>query len=331
MDPFLLLTPILVLGVLALFGFVGCGLSDFNKPPLAPTLNAVGGDERVYLFWDPSEGGDLYDYQVWRSTTAGGPYALVTSLSPTARSFTDRSLTNGTEYFYLLRASEGRGTYYSEETFADSAEIAATPAAAEFKQLTEGSDFANGKTVGTAPFGDVVRASSLIVVWVWYNDSSVHVETVTDSRGNVYLPAADPVRGQNNLNAFKQEIWYLGNVNGGPDVVVTATFSVANGAEKRIVAHEYSGLHPSDPLDKNADTVGASANASSGSVTSADAVLVFGAAVFDAQGDAGPGFQKRSGLGQNVTEDRRADASGTAEATFVNTAQEFIAQVVTFK
>src|SRR5262245_14951685 len=104
MDPFVLLTPILVLGVLALLGFVGCGLGDFNKPLLSPTLNAVAGDERVYLFWDAAEF-DVFEYRLLRSTVKGGPYELVTRLPSTARSHTDRSLENGTEYFYVLEAS----------------------------------------------------------------------------------------------------------------------------------------------------------------------------------------------------------------------------------
>jgi fibronectin type 3 domain-containing protein len=88
-------------------------------PPAAPAgLVATAGNAQVSLSWTASSGATSYHLK--RSTAAGGPYPQVSA--PTAASFTDTGLTNGTTYFYVVSALDSVGES------ADSAQVSATPA-----------------------------------------------------------------------------------------------------------------------------------------------------------------------------------------------------------
>jgi hypothetical protein len=113
-DPFLLLTPILMLGVVALLGFVGCNLvygldeTKVKQPPPAPVnlhVTAVG-DGRVDLAWDPPPtGGPLTQFRVNRQNGQ----AISFSVPPTEPSFTDTTAVNGTAYGYFVTAVNSAG------------------------------------------------------------------------------------------------------------------------------------------------------------------------------------------------------------------------------
>jgi fibronectin type 3 domain-containing protein len=80
---------------------------------------ATAGNAQVILSWTTSANATSYNLK--RSTTTGGPYTLLSS--PTAASFTDTTVTNGTTYFYVVSAvnSAGEG--------ANSSEVSARPTA----------------------------------------------------------------------------------------------------------------------------------------------------------------------------------------------------------
>jgi fibronectin type 3 domain-containing protein len=120
-----------VLSMLMLCGCGGVGTSS-SKPssppaPSSPTvpdapvdLQATGGNSQVALTWGASTGAT--GYQVQRSTDGGGPYAAVGS--PTASSYADTGVTNGTTYYYVVVAINDAGDS------AASAQASATPDAA---------------------------------------------------------------------------------------------------------------------------------------------------------------------------------------------------------
>jgi aryl-phospho-beta-D-glucosidase BglC (GH1 family) len=72
--------------------------------PAAPTgLAAITGDTRAILNWTAVSGAT--GYNVKRATTSGGPYTTVGS--PTATTWTDTGLTNGTTYYYVVSSLNG--------------------------------------------------------------------------------------------------------------------------------------------------------------------------------------------------------------------------------
>jgi len=92
---------------------VGWFVVSFPQPPAAPTglsANDVPGDEggSVDLTWTPSVAAGITQQRLYRSTTSGGPYSLVTKFPDnTTNAFTDTGLASGTTYFYVVRAFNG--------------------------------------------------------------------------------------------------------------------------------------------------------------------------------------------------------------------------------
>jgi hypothetical protein len=76
--------------------------------PAAPAaILASPGDGAVPLRWQSSFGAT--SYTVKRATTSGGPYTTVASGVTTA-SYTDKTVTNGTTYYYVVTAINSAGT-----------------------------------------------------------------------------------------------------------------------------------------------------------------------------------------------------------------------------
>jgi fibronectin type 3 domain-containing protein len=96
-------------------------------PPPAPTgLAATPGDGQVALTWTASAGAT--SYRVKRSTVNGGPYTTVGS--PTATSYTDPGLTNGTTYYYVVSAVNSAGESPNSAQATAMPKAAVTPPAA---------------------------------------------------------------------------------------------------------------------------------------------------------------------------------------------------------
>lgn len=87
--------------------------------PLTPTgLTAVPGNRQVTLNWTATA--NAVSYKIYRSTTAGAEGSVVQS-EFIGTSWTNTGLTNGTRYFYKIRAQNGAGIS------GFSAEVGATP------------------------------------------------------------------------------------------------------------------------------------------------------------------------------------------------------------
>ncbi len=89
--------------------------------PAPANLGASAGDGSVYLIWSAVEEAD--SYSVKRSTQSGGPYSTVQA-GLIATSFTDLSVTNGTQYFYVVSSTGASGEGLN------SGEVPALPVAA---------------------------------------------------------------------------------------------------------------------------------------------------------------------------------------------------------
>jgi hypothetical protein len=101
-------------------GYGGGSGGGTTVPPAPSGLQATAGNAQVSLTWNASSGAT--GYYLKRSTTTGGPYNQIAT--PSATSYTDSAVTNGTKYFYVVSA------YNSAGESANSTEVSATPAAA---------------------------------------------------------------------------------------------------------------------------------------------------------------------------------------------------------
>ena len=84
-------------------------------------LAARAKDGKVQLTW--TDTGPNH-YNVYRSTTAGGPYVFVASTTSTYSTYLDTGLTNGTTYYYVVREAALNG-----DELCQSNEASATPVA----------------------------------------------------------------------------------------------------------------------------------------------------------------------------------------------------------
>ena len=93
-----------------------------QRAPATPPLAAFGraGDATVRISWSPVYGAG--GYRVKRSEVAGGPYEVI-ARDVTWTEYVDRSVTNGTRYYYVVSSVDG-----SQES-SDSPEISAQPLA----------------------------------------------------------------------------------------------------------------------------------------------------------------------------------------------------------
>jgi uncharacterized protein YjdB/fibronectin type 3 domain-containing protein len=91
--------------------------------PSAPTnLTAKPGNAQVVLDWTVSPGATSYN--IYRGTTAGGESATPIATGVTANSYLDFDVTNKTQYFYKVKATNNAGTSnYSSEASATPTQV----------------------------------------------------------------------------------------------------------------------------------------------------------------------------------------------------------------
>jgi len=158
---------------------------DDTTPPAAPTgLTAVAGDASVSLDWADNSESDLAGYDVYRSTTSGGPYAKVNSgLVPTS-SYGDSGLVNGTPYYYVVRAVDT-----SANASASSNQASATPTApAAGTSVSLTSSSANNGSSWTASVTTTVTSngspvSGVVVSGTWSNGTTGTASCPTNANG----------------------------------------------------------------------------------------------------------------------------------------------------
>jgi fibronectin type 3 domain-containing protein len=71
--------------------------------------NTVPSPHSVLLTWTPSVSGNVIGSNVYRGTTAGGPYTKINSSPVSGNSYTDTTVQNGVTYFYVVTAVSNTG------------------------------------------------------------------------------------------------------------------------------------------------------------------------------------------------------------------------------
>ena len=121
LDTYLLLTPLLVLAIVGLLRFIGCGLLVHPASPVAPfQLMTKPFDHRIELSW--LAGGIVDHFKVEFGTEQGGPYSEtgivpVGTMRFSADTLQDGSpLPNGQRFFFRIRSEGPHGdSPYSAE------------------------------------------------------------------------------------------------------------------------------------------------------------------------------------------------------------------------
>ncbi|MBA3402515.1 MAG: S8 family serine peptidase [Actinobacteria bacterium] len=158
---------------------------DDTTPPGAPTgLTAVAGNASVTLDWADNLESDLAGYDVYRSTTSGGPYAKVNGGLVSTSSYGDNGLVNGTPYYYVVQAVDT-----STNASANSNQASATPtapAAGTSVSLT-GSSASKGSTwtasVTTTVTSNGSPVSGVVVSGAWSNGTTGTASCTTNGSG----------------------------------------------------------------------------------------------------------------------------------------------------
>jgi len=90
-------------------------------PHTPANLIAIAGDGKVTLDWEDNRQSGFARFIVRRSTTMGGPYTDVPGATPTASTYTDTALINGSTYYYVVAAKNRL-----DQVSANSNEVSAT-------------------------------------------------------------------------------------------------------------------------------------------------------------------------------------------------------------
>jgi len=176
-------------------------------------------------------------------------------------------------------------------------------------------------------------AGNLNVVVVGWNDAVRTVQSVTDSKGNVYARALGPtvLSGQET-----QSVYYAKNIAAaaaGTNTVTVTFDGAANWADIRVA--EYSGIDPVNPLDGGVGAAGSTLTSSSGSLTTtfANDLLVGANTVTRSTTASGTGYTSRviTAGGGDILEDRVVTAVGTYNATAPVTSGSWVMQLVAFR
>jgi fibronectin type 3 domain-containing protein len=73
----------------------------------APTVYSVN------LSWAPSSTPGITGYDLYRGTVMGGPYTLLTTVSPTSESYVDATAQTGQTYYYVVTSIGANGVQSS--------------------------------------------------------------------------------------------------------------------------------------------------------------------------------------------------------------------------
>ncbi len=92
------------ISVLMLFTVFGCttgvrqdpGLTDFEAPNIPQNVVGIGKEKAIFLTWSANTEADLVGYRIYRSTSSGGPFTMISTVGKMAApSYLDNDNQNG--------------------------------------------------------------------------------------------------------------------------------------------------------------------------------------------------------------------------------------------
>src|SRR6266540_3823450 len=201
-----------------------------NSPPPAPTnLTAAGQDSQVSLTWTASSGATSYN--VLRSTTNGGPYNQIAG-GVTTTSYLDTGLTNGTTYYYVVRAVNGAGTS------GNSNQASATPTTAiSFVRAAQNYNASGGSSIGATLTNN---AGHSLVVACRQGADATSISGVTDSAGNAFILVNKSSSG--GAGTRETAVYAATNIPASSGNTVSCNFASNLSAAEGIVVLEFANV-----------------------------------------------------------------------------------------
>jgi hypothetical protein len=185
-------------------------IQSVGGAPIPPAgLAATAGNGQVSLSWTGRLGATSYN--VCRGTTAGGESTTPIATGISSTSYTDTGLTDGTTYYYTVKAVNSSGTS------AASNEASSTPILANGTyRLTP--QCATGSSMEVAGWG--TANGSTVDIWSWLNQGN-EKWTVTNTGSGWYkiqpsysTTLSLEVSGYGSTNGSRVDVWAdLGQTN----------------------------------------------------------------------------------------------------------------------
>jgi chitodextrinase len=301
-----------------------------TQAPTAPTgLTATVSSNQVDLSWTASaDNVGVTAYLIERCQGSGcTSFSQIASTANT--SYSNTGLSASTTYVYRVRAADAAmnlSGYSGTATATVAVALAASQANSAAPQTTTSSVAAT--FIGAQTAGDTN------VVAIGWRTPTVNVQSITDTRGNVYVLAVGPtILPGIGAHALYYSSGISAAAAGGNAVTVPFSAPVAL-PDVRIA--EYSGIDTSAPVDTIATATGNSAISDSGTIATfaPNAVIVAANLTTTLTTGAGTGFTARaiSNPNGNILEDRVVSAAGTYNATApLSSAGPWIMQVAAFR
>ncbi|MHA7060153.1 RICIN domain-containing protein [Aquimarina sp. M1] len=182
--------------------------------PSNPTgLSAIAGDKEIRLTWNTTA--NASSYVVRRATSSNGPYTTIAS-NVTGTLYTDNGLTNGSTYYYRIRARNAAGTSGNSNT------VNATPLASPNTGIVSGSVYeiknkASGKSMDVSDVS--LNNGARIQQWEFSggDNQKWRVEDVGNGQYKITAQhsnkALDVVDGSGSNRAEIQQWDYFDNTN----------------------------------------------------------------------------------------------------------------------
>ncbi|ADQ45037.1 glycoside hydrolase family 16 [Caldicellulosiruptor kronotskyensis 2002] len=136
----------------------------------------------VSLSWTAPLASVITGYNVYRSTTSGGPYTKVNDTLLTSHSYTDTKVSAGTTYYYVVAAVNARGEAYSNEvtTTTLNGPLAAVPTGLDIVSSTANSITLTWNEALGAEGYNIYRSTSRFGKYVKINSTPILSTTYTD-------------------------------------------------------------------------------------------------------------------------------------------------------
>lgn len=224
--------------------FTAVGLTVAATVPDAPgNLTAQAGDGQVALAWDAADGADTYN--IYRGAATGGEGVTPIQTGVTVTSYTDSTVTNGTEYFYKVSAVNEVGES------ARSNEDSATPQAIAF--IISGNGTVDEGAVYTLSMSSSFPSGMFSSKTInWGDDTTDTVNAAATSATHVFPngPYAFPVQVSVEANGVSHDsnVVEVTIRMFSPEVTASGNASVVSGSAYTL---NLSAVYPSGDADND--------------------------------------------------------------------------------